>query len=141
MKIPPRYVIEDDDMDLLYRFTAWMEAVVDHASADYCRRHKNQKKECSLEQIPESFLSYEDQPPESSNEFELENDNLSKSFTELNLLRRQILTLAYIEGLSAQEIADRLNYSVDYVYLQKHRALKKLRDQLIEEGDSHGKHE
>jgi DNA-directed RNA polymerase specialized sigma24 family protein len=36
-------------------------------------------------------------------------------------------------------VAERLNCSVDYVYLQKHRALKKLRDLLMDGGGHDGK--
>lgn len=139
MYIPSQFTIEDDDLDLLWRFTAYIEKVIIHARIDYLRRSDRHKRE-----IPLDCLMQEQEPsndgfsPPSSNEFAFEEDRLENAFTSLNLLRQRILTLIFVEGFSAQETADRLNCSVDYVYLQKHRALKALRDQLMEEGEMYG---
>jgi len=138
MVIQPRFIIEDDDLDLLRRFTAYMEWVVTHAGIDYYRRQAFRERESSLEQYPQDTLSYEDPLPQSKGEFEFAEDKLSKAFVNLNLLRRRILTLIFVQGLSAQDTADKLGCSVDYVYLQKHRALKALRDQLMDGGDKRG---
>ena len=134
MEISPRFTIEDDDLDLLWRFTAWMELVVSHASADYIRRHKNQNLEDSLEQHIPDTLSYEGLHTVSKVEFDFAEGKLSEAFSSLPLLRRRILTLSYVEELTAQEVADRLKCSVEYVYKQKHKAIKALRDQLLSEG-------
>jgi RNA polymerase sigma factor (sigma-70 family) len=134
MRILPRFTIEDDDLDLLRRFTVYMELVVTHARIDYSRRQDGKEREVSLDQFPQDETAvYEDPLPVSGDKFDFEEDRLSKAFSELNLLRKRLLTFIFVDGLSAQETADRLGCSVDYVYLQKHRALKALRDQLIDE--------
>ena len=139
MDISPRYFIEDDDLDLLLRFTAYIELVISHARIDYLRRHDRHNRETSLEELhANEEPAYEDSYLSLSDDFGFEEDKLSKAFCRLNLLRRRILTLIFAEGLSAQETADRLNCSVDYVYLQKHRALKALRNQLMEGGGERG---
>jgi len=138
MIIPPRFIIEDDDIDLLRRFTAYMEWVVTHAGIDYYRRQAFRERESPLEQYPQDTLSYEDPPPRGKDAFDFAEDKLSEAFIKLNLLRRRILTLIFVDGLSAQETADKLGCSADYVYLQKHRALKALRDQLMDGGDKRG---
>ena len=139
MNITPRFVIEDDDLDLLWRFTAYMELLVSHAKIDYLRRQGYKQKEVPYGQfIIDESAGYEDPLPDSPDEFEFTDEKLSDAFSKLNSLRRQILTLIFVDGLSAQEVADKLDCSVDYVYLQKHRTLKKLRDQLMEEGDRDG---
>jgi len=139
VEILPRFVIEDDDLDLLWRFTAWMEWVVPHAKIDYLRKQKHRQKEVPLEQSDmDEAAEYEDPLPFSSDEFQFEEERLAKAFSGLNLLRKQILTLTFVEDLPAQEVADRLGCSIDYVYLQKHRALKALRDQLMEGGGRRG---
>jgi len=140
MEIPARFVIEDDDLDLLWKFTAWLKRVAANAAVDYLRKQGFRNQEISLEQAPEDSLSYDPPLPISKKEFEFVEGPLSKTFSDLNLLRQKILTLTFVEGLTAQETADKLGGSVDvdYVYLQKHRTLKRLRDQLIEE---HGSHE
>jgi RNA polymerase sigma factor (sigma-70 family) len=139
MKSPPRFVIEDDDIDLLRRFTAWIEHVVYYARLEYMRRFDHAANEISLEEAPESAFVYEDPPLITKNQFEFEDASLSRSFSRLSLLRRRILILIFVEGLSAQDTADALGCSVDYVYKQKHMALKKLRDQLMDGGDIRGK--
>ena len=139
MYIPPRFTIEDDDPDLLWRFSAYIKKVVYYARLEYMHKLKSCVSESSLDQVPPELLSYEETYKTVAGEFCFDSETLSGAFVKLNPLRREILTLVFAEGLSAQETADRLNCSVDYVYLQKHRALKKLRDQLIEGGDRNGK--
>jgi RNA polymerase sigma factor (sigma-70 family) len=141
MDIPSRFVIEDDDLDLLRRFTAYMELVVSHARIDYLRRQNYRNREVALERLPEEETGGYELPLLTNgggNEFDFEEGRLGAAFSRLNLLRQRILTLTFVEGLSAREVADKLNCSVDYVYLQKHRTLKKLRDQLMEGGDKRG---
>ena len=139
MNITPRFAIEDDDLDLLWRFTAYMELLVSHARIDYLRRQRYKDREIPMGQLAaDTSASYEDPLPSSPDEFEFNEERLANAFSKLNSLRRQLLALIFVEGLSAQEVADKLNCSVDYVYLQKHRTLKALRDQLMEEGGFYG---
>ena len=139
MNITPRFVIKDDDLDLLWRFTAYMELLVSHAKIDYLRRQRYKQREVPYGQlIMDESAGYEDPLPVSPDQFDFSEKKLADAFSKLNSLRRQILTLIFVEGLSAQEVADKLGCSVDHVYLQKHRTLKKLRDQLMEEGGFHG---
>jgi RNA polymerase sigma factor (sigma-70 family) len=134
MNIPPRFTIVDDDLDLLARFTVWMEWVVSHAAIDYLRRQDYLKLEDPFEQSHYDGLIYEDPLPIGKDEFGFEEGKLAGAFSRLTLLRRRILTLIFVEDLPAREVADKLGCSVDYVYKQKHRALKALRDQLMEGG-------
>lgn len=139
MNIQPRFTIEDDDFDLLWRFTAYIKQTVYYARQEYLRKLDYQMQESPFDQIPEKLTSYDEPLPTNKDEFDLEEDKLSLVFSKLNLLRRRILTLMFVDGLSPQETADKLHCSVDYVYLQKHRALKALRDQLMEGGGEIGK--
>lgn len=134
MNIHPKFHIIDDDPELLWKFTAYMEQVVKHARIDYLRRQKHQNHETALDPSYEELLYYEDQIPSSKHEFDFLEDKLATAFSCLNLLRQQILTLIFVEGFSAMEAAEKLGCTVNYVYLQKHRALKSLRDQLMDGG-------
>ena len=96
-------------------------------------------RESPMEQLPPEMLKYEDPPIVPENDFAFDMKNLSQAFSKLTLMRRRILTLIFVEELSAPEVADKLGCSVDYVYLQKHRTLKKLRNQLMEEDGDYGK--
>jgi len=112
-----------------------MQAAVNSGRVDYLRKQKHWQNEISVDEIPITGDSvYEDPLPVPEHEFDFEEHRLASSFEKLSLLRKRILILTFIEELTSQEVADRLSLSVDYVYLQKHRALKKLRDQLMDEG-------
>ncbi len=137
MNFTPRFVIEDDDPAMRGRFTKWMVEVVKHAAYDYLRRHENQQQN-TYGLTPPDHAGCENQTP-ASDGFDFEEERLSQAFSGLSLLRRRILTLTFVEGLTAQETADRLGCKVEDVYLQKHRVIKKLRDLLMEGGGEHGK--
>ena len=114
-----------------------MKAVVNSGRVDYLRRQKHWHNEITVDEIPLTRDSvYEDPLPRSApaNEFDFEERRLSDELAKLKLQRRRILTLSFIEDLTAQEVADRLNLTTKYVYSQKHKTLKKLRDQLMEGG-------
>ena len=64
--------------------------------------------------------------------FEFEEEKLANAFAHLSLMRREILTLLFVQEMKPSDIADMLHCSVQYVYNQKSLALKKLR-QLLKE--------
>ena len=138
MNITPRFAIEDDDVDLLWRFTAYIREVVKYAKYEYFRKLQYREHEVPLEQAPDSAFISEDLLPARNDDFGFTEEKLTQAFSRLKPLPSRILTYIFVDGLSAQETADKLGCSVDYVYLQKHRTLKKLRDQLMEEGDKRG---
>jgi RNA polymerase sigma factor (sigma-70 family) len=138
VNISPRFNIVDDDPDLLRRFTAYIKDVVTYAQKEYERKLEYRTRERPLEHVPPELLSYDSPLPVEKDGFDFAEDRLSEEFSKLKLLRRQILTLTFVEGLSPQEAADKLNCSVETVYLQKHRALKALREQMVEGGDEDG---
>ena len=139
MNISPQFIIVDDDFDLLWQFTAYIKQVTIYARLEYLRKLEYRTRESSLEQLPPEILMYEYPPIVPEDDFAFDMKNLSQAFSKLTLMRRRILTLIFVEELSAPEVADKLGCSVDYVYLQKHRALKKLRNQLMEEDGDYGK--
>jgi RNA polymerase sigma factor (sigma-70 family) len=139
MDIPFRFNIIDDEPDLLWQFTAWLQKVVGYARLEYLRKLDYKKLETSLDEASNEIPAYEDPIPVSKDGIDFEGEGLSEAFAGLNQLRRQILILTFVEGLTAQETADKLNCTVDYVYLHKHRAIKALRDQLMGGGGNHRK--
>ena len=131
MDILPSFIIEDDDPVLLGKLTVSMETAVYHSMVDYHRRQNYRQHEVLQEPIQGTDEGYELTLPVNAGEFNFEEERLAKAFSGLNLMRRRILTLVFVEGLTARETADRLNCSVDYVYVQKHRAIKTLKDKLL----------
>ena len=123
--------------DLRNMFTAYMQKVVAHAKIDYIRRKTAQSKRCTQRTLPErQESSYEqDFRLAPQNEFDFEEQRLADSFASLPLIRRQILTLLFVQELTAMEVAEELGCSLDYVYSNKRRALRKMQDQLREGGE------
>ena len=126
------------DRDLQNMFTAWLEEVIKNAKIDYIRRKAARDRKIKpVGQWEQKEESYEqDFRLTPSDEFDFAEERLADSFASLPLLKRNILKMIFIEDMSPSEIADALNCSVNYVYLQKHRALQKLKEMLTEGGES-----
>jgi RNA polymerase sigma factor (sigma-70 family) len=124
------------DDDLRNQFTAFMQKVVYHAKVDYIRQKKARHANAEIESAETPVLSYEqDFRLEPDAEFDFEEQRLADSFASLPLMRRRILTLLFVQGLTAMEVAEELGCSLDYVYSNKRRALQKLQEQLREGGE------
>ena len=130
-----------DNLDLIRQFTGYIERVTVCARIDYYRKQKPLDNEVSLSEIlPAEEPSYDDVIPANRTAFEFEDDLHSMAFSRLTTLRKNILTLIFVERLSVQQTAEKLNISAKYVSQHKQRALKALRDQLMdEEAEKHGK--
>jgi len=124
------------DDDLRNMFTAYIQKVVEHAKIDYIRRKASKDKKDARPDFPErQDTSYEQTfrlAPQ--NEFDFEEQRLADSFASLPLIRRKILTLLFVQGLTAMEVAEELGCSLDYVYSNKRRALQRLQEQMREGG-------
>ena len=95
-------------------YTAYIERVADFARKEYLRTLRYRAQEIPLEEQSEDTLALvEDRyfPCE----FDLAEGRISLAMNNLPLLRRQVLKLAFIEKLPAQEIAARLGCAVSYV--------------------------
>ena len=114
-----------------------MQKVVYHAKVDNIRRKKAQYPRVEVETVEVPALSYEqDFRLASDVDFDFGEQRLADNFASLPLIRRQILKLLFVQGLTAMEVAEELGCSLDYVYTNKRRALQKLRDQLEEGGEN-----
>lgn len=125
--------------ELRARFTAWLDTVLFRAKLKYLENHKQKIETVSLEEIPPDSLESQDNPFAqvgcSRTDFDFEEEKLARAFSELPLMRREVLRLLFVEEKTPDEISKKLQCSVNYVHLQKSRALKKLRSALTEGGD------
>ncbi len=122
--------------ELRYRFTAWMQVVVKRAKIDYLRRMKAQPIEVSIEhENVRRRLSYE--PTEYIDEvdgnFVFENSCLEALYKKLSPGRRRILELLYIHNYAPEEVAEILHCCVRNVYNQRSLILKELREKMNKE--------
>ena len=123
--------------ELKGRFTVWLEKVVRNAKINYIKKLKREPQLVYLEEIPESVLTTQSSSYEvyTKSEFEFEEERLSKAFLKLPLMRKRILTMLFVENISPDEISKRLNCSPQYVYNQRYKALKALKNELDKGGE------
>lgn len=119
-------------------FTNWLNTTLIRARADFfALPEQQQRDDLSLEAIPVDLIP---DPVdyfraiERSTDFEFEETRLAQAFAELPLMRREVLRLLFVEMRDPAEISEILHCSVNYVHLQKSRALKRLREQLSKPG-------
>ena len=140
----PKWDIKDTERDVLRaRFTLWLDTTLARASAK-CRAQMNDKfsdvmEIVSMDAFPADYFPDPNNPYSSieigTPDFDFAEERLANAFSELPLMRREVLRLLFVEMKTPREIAAILHCSEDYVSLQKTRAIKKLR-KMLEEGDN-----
>ena len=127
------------DSELFAQFTAFMVKVITSAKIDYIRRQRHWRWEISTEILPDILderPSLEDRMIEASMKgFHYAEERIAAALSTLRVEERRILELAYIEELSAEEIAALLGRPIRFVYNQKYIALRKLRKALLPGGE------
>ena len=128
--------------ELRARFTGWLETMVYRARLNYIRKISRQIETIPIEEVAESSLISSSSEQEwcrnlsARDAFDFEEEKLARAFAELPLMRQRILTMLFVEEKKPEEIAAKLNCSVQHVYNQRSLALKKLRTMLAEGGDN-----
>jgi len=115
-------------------FLHWLSRIADHTVVDLVRFQGRQKRQAG-ERIPFRSESNPDgvEPVDTKTPSRIVSEDervqaLLKLFDALPEDYRQVILLAKIEGLSTQEIAERLGKSRQAVALLLHRAIKRLRE-------------
>jgi len=112
-------------------YTSYIGRVAGFARKEYLRTLRYREEEIGFSNLPEDRLVLPS--VRTSDEFDFAEERLSQAITDLPLLRRQVLEMIFIEQLTAPEISERLGCSVNYVYKQKHLALRKI-EAILREG-------
>ena len=120
---------ETNENEVVYMFTAWLEKLLHYAKLDYIRKEREKFYIISLDVLPEQYLSCE--PSVKSGRMYFENEMLEDAFLSLTELRRKVIYMYFIEGLTSVEIAKLLNIKSENVRKIKERALSKLRNILL----------
>ena len=133
----------DSGNDLLRaRFTLWLNITLAHAKERYLDTHTEKFNIVPLDEflantIPDAtdhFIRIE----RSKTGFDFEEEKLAKAFSELSLMRREVLRLLFVEEKTPCEIARQLCISPNCVYQFKHQALAKLKRELTKGDGLHG---
>lgn len=126
-----REIITNDELRV--RFTAWLTVVVKRTKINYMKRAFRIRNEISLDSIKESELRDDreiDIADISSVTLEFSDNRIARAFATLSKTRQRILTMLFVQGMNAEEIAMQLNCSVQNVYNQRSHALKQLKGLL-----------
>ena len=124
------------------RFTLWLSTALIRARGRYLETHTEKLDIVPLDEVltnttPDTtdyFISVE----HSKTGFDFEEEKLAKAFSELSLMRREVLRLLFVEEKTPCEIARQLCISPNCVYQFKHQALSKLRRELTKGETQHG---
>ena len=122
------------------RFTVWIEKLIKNARIDFLRQYNHEPETVSIDDLyaDEQFIGDTDVIIyEQNNAFNFEEESLARAFYKLPLMRRKILEMLFVEGMKPNEIAWRMNCSPQYVYNQRLKAIKKLREELSKGGETH----
>lgn len=124
------------------RFTMWLNTTLIRARTRYLGTHTQKLEVIPLdaglsESIPDPVDYFVD-TERSKNDFDFAEERLAKAFSELTLMRREVLRLLFVEEKTSEETAKLLCISPNSVYQFKHQALDKLRNLLTEGADENG---
>ena len=108
-------------------FGAWLYRIAHNELVSYQRR---QKLLSPLTTLVDTLRS-DGRSPEQAVEQEFELKRLQQALTMIPANDREIIILRFLQGLTGEEVAHVLGCSRQAVYLRLHRALKKLRQQLL----------
>ena len=117
------------------RFTLWLNSLLARNSA---RRRRGMDDEVPddmeiVDYFPDTTNPYEivERNPR---DFDFDEERIARAFADLPVMRKEVLRLLFVEQRTPKEIAERLHCSVQFVSVQKQRALAKLR-KVLSEGD------
>jgi len=127
--------------DLTRKFSNWFYTIVNHAYIDYFNRGKRRRKvisnESSIdnvefnEKLSDRVASEKANPLETTLQIELKSQ-LWLTIEQLSFKHRQVIILCDIQGLSYEEIAEKLSIPKGTVMSRIHNAREKLRKLLHE---------
>jgi RNA polymerase sigma-70 factor, ECF subfamily len=122
-------------------FLRWLSRIMDHVIADTARYHGRQKRNAA-EALPLKSESRPGgvEPADSRTPSRLlaQDEGLHALLRELDELPgdyREVILLTKIEGLSTQEVAERMGRSRETIALLLHRAIKRLRQSHNSKGN------
>lgn len=124
------------------RFTMWLNTTLIRARARYLETHTQKLEVIPLdtilsESIPDPVNYFVD-AERSKTDFDFAEERLAKAFSELTLMRREVMRLLFVEEKTSEEVAKQLCISPNSVYQFKHQALEKMRHLLTEGSDENG---
>jgi RNA polymerase sigma-70 factor (ECF subfamily) len=110
------------------KLLSWLHGITDHASLNWLRKYR--KGTASLDTLKDDIAEDSGNPPEVMADREHQQDRVAKAMAIFNSLdqdHQAVLNLRYMEGLSYEDIAGRLEVTRDVVRGRLYRAHLALR--------------
>jgi RNA polymerase sigma-70 factor (ECF subfamily) len=119
---------------MLYRssrasVSTWLSSMAHHRGIDALRRARSRPAEVipDTTEMDLSFSSPDEENPEEMTELEIERDRVRAALDKIPPEQRQVLQLAYFEGLTQREIVTRLGQPLGTVKTRLRLGMQKLR--------------
>lgn len=116
------------------QFSTWMYRITANASASHLRKRHRHRSE-PLDDVFEPVEERMEAQPAAAAESAEALDRLAGALAELPAKLRSVVVLKDVYGLPHEAIADELGISVTAAKVRLHRARRRLRDVLFEQGD------
>jgi RNA polymerase sigma-70 factor (ECF subfamily) len=115
------------------QFTAWLFGIVHNLAIDEMRRRRARPNTISTDTEEDALLELPDTGVDvvETALLTVTGEQVRSALDELPAAQRNVIELAYFEGLTHQEIAVRLNEPVGTVHTRARLALLKLREALV----------
>ncbi len=116
------------------QFSAWLFGIVHNLAIDELRRRRSRPATMSLDLEDDSVIDIPDgQVDVAGSVFQnVQGEQVRAALTGLPEAQRSVIELAYFEGLTHQEIAQKLGEPIGTVHTRARLALQKLRELLID---------
>ena len=124
---------ENDELRAL--FTSWLRMTLVNAKNRYYRSQIPKFETISIDEIPSEMVdpvNRFEQVERTRNSFDFAEEYLAKAYSELPLMRQEVLRLLFVFEMTPEEISQKLHCSSGYIRKQKYKALATLR-KLIKE--------
>lgn len=107
-------------------FRPWLTAIIKFRRTDFLRRHYSRRGDRQVSLEDPGFLRIHVTGDEVAGEWK----DVEGALGRLSRRQRKVLEMVKIQGLTAQETADRTGMSVSAVKVSVHRSMKKLKAML-----------
>jgi RNA polymerase sigma factor, sigma-70 family len=115
------------------QLSTWLYRITANAASTHMSRRRRLRTEPLLPGLDPAELRHEVQP-EAMTETNLDLERIAQAVDELPVKLRSVVVLRDIYGLPHDAIAEELGISVSAAKVRLHRARKRLRDEMVEEG-------
>jgi RNA polymerase sigma-70 factor, ECF subfamily len=114
------------------KFSAWLFGIVHNLAIDELRRRKSRANSTSIDLGDDTVAEIADiREDVAASAFQrVTGDHVRAALTTLPDSQRSVIELAFFDGLTHQEIADKLGEPIGTIHTRARLALQKLREQL-----------